>query len=109
MQGIEQFIKHLAERDIKFVAEHANPYGWAQVYIPAADLPRYVADPPAFLATHYGVMRHQYLAWHESEHTVRCAGHTKAGKPCKNVVPNGVAVPPATWVSLQGSFCHLHR
>lgn len=65
MQGNEEFIKHLTERDVKFVAEHASPYGWAQVHIPAADISRYLADPPAFLASHYGVTRQQYLDWHD--------------------------------------------
>ncbi|NNH19245.1 hypothetical protein HLB01_09400 [Bordetella trematum] len=108
MQDIEKFIKYLVERDITFLWGNLGPQGWEKMPVSPEELPRYLSDPPAFLAQKRGVLRQQYLDWHDSNFNVYCAGRTKAGKPCKNLVPGGGAVSPARWVEMQGGFCSLH-
>lgn len=109
MPTVEELIEELTQLDVHFHCQHAAPHGGADVFLSPKDLLAYRQDPTGFLARHYGVSKQNYLGWHQSNYSVTCAGHTQAGKACRNIVEGGNAVGPKDWANLQGNYCHLHR
>ena len=109
MTDLKNLIKTLSENDIGFYCSHPAPGGSRTLHLSPEQLLSYMQDPVAYLAQIYGVTRQQYLGWNQSDYSVKCAGKTSAGKSCKNTVPNGSFTEPKEWVSLQGSYCHVHQ
>jgi hypothetical protein len=109
MSDVNEFIKTLSENDVGFYCSHPDHSGQRTIFLSAEQLMKYIADPPAYLAQHYGVTRQQYLDWHQSDYSVKCCAKTSAGKPCKMIVDGGSGVNPEAWVALQGSYCHFHQ
>ena len=105
---IDELLDGMEEHHLTVLYAHSNEAGTMQVSIPCRQLPTFLADPVTWLADHYHVSRAQYLAWHESGYTVRCAGSTSRGQPCRNAVEGGSTVSLARWVELQGAYCHVH-
>ena len=108
MENIEQAIKVLDQIDVGFYCTHEAPGGGTTVPLSLEEVLKYAKDPVGYLASRYGMSKSEYLAWHESEYTVHCAGKTRIGKPCKNVVEGGYGVEPQRWLELRGGYCHVH-
>jgi hypothetical protein len=104
----DQLLAAMEDQRLTVLYADRTETGTQEVAIPCGELPAFLADPVTWLADHYQVSRGQYLAWHESGYTVRCAGSTSRGKPCRNAVEGGSTVGLARWVELQGEYCHLH-
>lgn len=105
----EPALSEMVAKDIEFTVSHPGPAGNVTIRLPAEDVPTYCIDPPAYLASHYGVARHDYLGWHASGYSVQCSGKRLDGKPCRGIVPGGHLVQtPLEWVKLQGEYCHTH-
>ena len=109
MTEIEKFIKTLTENSVGFYCTHTTFDGECTIHLAPAQIVTYLKDPPSYLAHHYGITREQYIGWHQSNYSVRCAGKTAKGKPCQNIVENGHFTNPKEWVALQGSYCHVHQ
>jgi len=108
-QSIAQLVDDLASKQVGFYAYHDNPFGQATVPLTSVEVAEYANDPVSYLARHYGVTRDAYLAWHSSNYNVLCAGFTKAGKPCKNIVPGlSLVADPKVWSDGQGRHCAHH-
>jgi hypothetical protein len=108
MPTIEELLEELSQLDVGFYCHHTTAYGSAEIPLSPSGVMGYRRDPAGFVAAHYGISKANYLAWHVAGYSVLCAGTTKAGRPCKNVVEGGSALGPREWVALQGSYCHLH-
>lgn len=104
----DELIGALEELHVRLVYSHPCEHGAKEVFIPPREIKRYVEDPVLWLAAHYGVTRTQYLDWHESGYSLRCAGLTSRGKPCRNIVEGGSLVGIGRWLELQGEYCHVH-
>jgi hypothetical protein len=105
---VDQLLGGMEEHRLTVLYAHPNETGTKEVSIPCTQLPAFLANPVTWLANHYQVSRAQYLAWHESGYTVRCAGSTSRAKPCRNAVEGGSIVDLTRWVELQGEYCHVH-
>jgi len=109
MKDISQIVEELTQLDVGFYCTHPTYGGQATISLSPQNLLLYVQDPVSYLASYYKISKADYLAWHQSGYSVLCAGKTRAGKPCKNVVESGSGVEPRRWLELQGSFCHVHQ
>jgi hypothetical protein len=109
MKNISQILGALVQLDVGFYCTHPSYGGRSTIPLPPEHLLLYAQDPVGYLASYYRISKAQYLAWHQSSYSVRCAGKTRAGRPCKNVVEGGSGVEPRRWVELQGSYCHVHQ
>lgn len=109
MTDISQIVGELAQLDVGFYCTHPTYSGKATIQLSPKNLLLYAQDPVGYLSSYYQISKAHYLAWHQSSYSVLCAGKTRAGKPCKNVVEGGSGVEPHRWVELQGSYCHVHQ
>lgn len=108
MTDISKVVKELTQIDVGFYCTHEAPGGQATVPLSSESVLHYAKDPVGYLAAYYGMSKAEYLAWHQSEYSVYCAGTTRAGKPCKNIVEGGFCVDARRWMELHGSYCHVH-
>lgn len=109
MKTLNDLIEDLAALGVGFTCSHAGPSGTITLPLAPGDVIAFKNDPNAVIAAHYGVSVADLANWYRSDYSVHCAGNTKSGHACKNIVENGHRVSPARWAALAGSCCHLHE
>jgi hypothetical protein len=108
MKDIEQAVHELDRLGVIFTVTHEGPGGIERLVVTGPQLVAYARDPQSWLASHYGVSRHDYLDWHVDRYTAFCSCKTSSDRPCRNTVPGGKGVSPRRWAELQGSKCAAH-
>jgi hypothetical protein len=68
-----------------------------------------LSDKATVYAKAHGTAKEQNLAWESDNYSVICAGKTKSGNRCRNLVREGYMVYPDVWLRRQVEYCSVHE
>jgi len=100
----DRLLSRLMESGIAFVAYHP---GVEAMTIPAADIPRYLESPEAYVADKCFVSPTQYRQWLEHYDLPVCAAALEDGSVCGEPVPK--VERPSDFLGGESDCCSAHR
>jgi hypothetical protein len=103
-QSSDRLLSRLVEGGVAFVAYHP---GVEAMPIPAADIPRYLDSPQAYVAEKCFVSLDQYLQWLNHYDLPVCAAETGEGGVCGEPLPK--IERPADFIPGESDCCPAHR
>jgi hypothetical protein len=103
-QSSDRLLSRLVEGGVAFVAYHP---GVEAMTIPAADIPRYLDSPPAYVAEKCFVSPDQYQQWLSHYDLPVCAAETGEGAVCGEPLPK--IERPADFIPGESDCCLAHR
>ncbi|MFL5295920.1 MAG: hypothetical protein ACJ798_06010 [Phenylobacterium sp.] len=105
----EVLTAHLAHKEAMWI-EALCLWGVERLQLRPEHITIYLQDADAGVAAAHGVSRDDYLAWLETEGSVRCSGMTIARERCKHNAKGLTYLPLHTWVAARalGGYCLVH-
>lgn len=78
------------------------------IWLPINQVDKFNADPDSYVAKHVGLTKSDYLEWVRLDGAPLCAGQTKNGQDCKNLIGH-IQMSANEWFNThREGYCKAH-